>query len=432
VEWLGVGVAQGVEVGGGREDEVEAEHRHMLGQPRRGDGDALTPVAAALARLAADEGKDALRVGLAADKRAVGPEPLVDAVEVERRIVGSGERLPAAIWNGKIPRARASATADVGEGTIIEACELDVDWRELIARLTFGAFGPILDLQLADGTSPFWMPVIVQDLGFTRADRAAKRFFHHLELDPHVDDAAWDKRAIPVRVSADVRRDFIAAPLEPGGRIRVPGPQASFPVPAPPTIADQLPALASAVAELREALEADPPPDEAVMQTLFETHPVLLNVYGRVIPQPRLEYPEGGGPTRKTFVEPDFIIVEDLVSGPRYELIEIERPGKQMATAAGHSRVDLTQAAWQIAEWRAYIANHYDLIRDRYPGISMQHRSTIIISRATERSFGRAEIQSWIELARTQLRVDDILLYDDVLRRAQSALDRLVATTVKP
>ena len=115
------------------------------------------------------------------------------------------------------------------------------------------------------------------------------------------------------------------------------------------------------------------------------------------------------------------------MSGPRYELIEIERPGKQLATQAGHTRVDLTQAAWQIGEWKSYIANHYDRIRDEFPGIS-NYRTTIVIGRATESSFAGSDPREYLDVARSQLGVDEILLYDDVLRRAQTAYDRLVAT----
>jgi hypothetical protein len=347
------------------------------------------------------------------------------------RIVAPSNDIPAEAWRGELPAPTSTASRQVADGTTVEACELDLDWSDLVARLTFGAFGPVLDVRLDPPTSPYWKPIIVTDLGFFPADRSARRFFRYLELAPHRAPGAWDEQSIWARVYADVRRDFAQAPTEEGGGIRWSG---EPPVGAPESLEDvavedvtaRLPLLEEAIAELRSALALDPSPKEESLQRLFEKHPLLLNVYGRVQPKPRFEYPAHGGPTGKTFVEPDFLVIEDLVSGPRYELIEIERPGKQLATQAGHARVDLTQAAWQIGEWKSYIDNHYDLIRDKFPGVP-NHRTTIIISRATESSFAGSNFREYLDVARSQLRVDDILLYDDVLRRAQTAYDRLVA-----
>lgn len=345
------------------------------------------------------------------------------------RIVAKEGPMPDAVWRGELPTPTSTAFERLADGTTVEACELDVDWADLVARLTFGAFGPILDVHLQSSSSPYWTPIIVTDLGFFPADRSARRFFHYLELAPHVTPAAWDEQSIWARVYADVRRDFAQAPTQAGGGIRYPGePPPGVPPPSE-TLATRLPVLRQAIDELRNALALEPPAEEEVLQTLFEKNPLLLDVYGNVHPRPRFLYPSGGGPTGKAFVEPDFVVVEDLVSGPRYELIEIERPGKQLATRAGHARVDLTQAAWQIGEWTSYIANHYDQIRDVFPGIST-HRTTIIISRATEQAVAGKDLREWLGVARAQLRVDDILVYDDVLRRAQSAYDRLLPTTL--
>jgi hypothetical protein len=342
------------------------------------------------------------------------------------RIVAPGNDIPPAAWRGELPAPTSTASRKLADGTTVEACELDLEWSDLVARLTFGAFGPVLDMRLAPPNSPYWKPVIVSNLGFFPADRSARRFFRYLELAPHVAPAAWDEQSIWVRAYADVRRDYAEAPAEEGGGIRWPGdPPANAP-PSAPSVTTRLQPLQEAIAELRSALALDPPPDEERLQRLLEKHPLLLNVYGRVEPKPRFKYPAHGGPTGKTYVEPDFLVIEELVSGPRYELIEIERPGKQLATQAGHARVDLTQAAWQIGEWKSYIANHYDLIREEYPGIP-SHRTAIIISRASESSFAGSEFREWLDVARSQLGVDDILLYDDVLRRAQTAYDRLVA-----
>ena len=92
-----------------------------------------------------------------------------------------------------------------------------IDWRTLLARLTFGAFGPLLELDLPERESDFWNPVIIRDLGFMNADPAYRRFFHRLEVSPHVDDAAWDTRGIWARLPVDLRRDFAYAFTTPSG-----------------------------------------------------------------------------------------------------------------------------------------------------------------------------------------------------------------------
>jgi hypothetical protein len=271
------------------------------------------------------------------------------------RLGAPTNEIPDEIWRGEIPAPTERATSKLDDGTTIEACTVDVSWRELIARLTYGAFVHILDLHLSGPDSPYWRPLIVRDIGFFPADRRQRRFFHHLELAPHVSPGAWDQHSIWTRVHVDVRRDFANVPREPGGGISFPGAVASAVPIGSPTIGQQLPLLAEGIEALDNSLQLNPLASESVYQDLLERYPLLVDVYGEVRPRPRFKYPEGGGPTGKTYIEPDFIVVEHLISGPRYRLIEIERPGKQLATQAGHARVDLTQAAWQIGEWKTYI-----------------------------------------------------------------------------
>ncbi len=64
-----------------------------------------------------------------------------------------------------------------------------------------------------------------------------------------------------------------------------------------------------------------------------------------------------------------------------YRLIELESPDKIVETRKGHPRSELTQPAFQIAEWRHYILEHYDVIRGLYPGINVLPKTTIIIGR---------------------------------------------------
>ncbi len=109
-------------------------------------------------------------------------------------------------------------------------------------------------------------------------------------------------------------------------------------------------------------------------------------------------------------------------------LIEIERPSKSLATRHGESRSEVTQAAFQIAEWKTYIQKSYDLIRGDFPGIAVDRLTMIVISRATQQSVGRGrKISEYLELLKNQLSVEEILTYDDLLQRAAGAYARLAA-----
>jgi len=77
------------------------------------------------------------------------------------RIVAPGNDIPAEAWRGELPPPTSTASRQLADGTTVEACELDLNWSDLVARLTFGAFGPVLDVRLNPPSSPYWTPVIV-------------------------------------------------------------------------------------------------------------------------------------------------------------------------------------------------------------------------------------------------------------------------------
>lgn len=132
------------------------------------------------------------------------------------RMVGELE-IPT--FRGVLPEPIISESTIAGGDLTLHVHEYALDWKALVARLTFGAFGPILDPHLPRAESDLWNPSITRDLGFISADPAYRRFFHYLELSPHVDGAAWDRRAIWARVHVDLRRDFahaFTAPSEGG------------------------------------------------------------------------------------------------------------------------------------------------------------------------------------------------------------------------
>ncbi len=122
-------------------------------------------------------------------------------------------------------------------------------------------------------------------------------------------------------------------------------------------------------------------------------------------------------------MEPDFII---RYPGNSYQLVELERPSKLAATKEGQPRAELTQATFQIAEWKAYIANHADSIRARFPGIALSHTAMVVIGRSTAESFGAArDPGAYRQLLRAQYPEIDFFTYDDLLERARQAYARL-------
>lgn len=342
------------------------------------------------------------------------------------RIVG---QVDTPTLRGVLPTPIAEDSATAGGDLTVRVVDYPLDWSTLVARLTFGAFGPVLDPHLPAAASDFWNPSITRDLGFMAADPAYRRFFHYLELSPHIDAAAWEPRSIWARVHVDLRRDFahaFTAPSEGGGYLGVPplDPRAVL----TDLFSDRLAGLGRAIDAFVELLDRESHGAERIFQDFLEANTVLLDVYGQIEPRPRFHYPPGDSPLGKTYVEPDFLV---KYPGQQYRLIEIERPGKQFGTQRGQASADLTQAAFQIAEWKTYIANHYDLLRERYPGISTSCRTTIVISRATAQQLGgERDVRRLIELYSAQLGADDIVLYDDLIARAREAYDRLSAHAI--
>ncbi|OGA17776.1 MAG: hypothetical protein A3I63_09920 [Betaproteobacteria bacterium RIFCSPLOWO2_02_FULL_66_14] len=295
----------------------------------------------------------------------------------------------------------------------------------LLERLTFGAFGPILDIHLPSADSDFWRPHIIRNLGFMTADRRNRRFLNYLEIMPHVDDAAWDQRSIPTRVGSDLRRDFgiSFAGSRSGGILSFGGPADWN-----PPFMDRLASLGVTIAAFERLLRTQPGAPESTYQDFLAQHPILLDVYGEPIPKPRFIFPDGPTPLGKAYVEPDFVI---RYPGNAYRLIELERPTKGIATQAGHPKAEMTQSAFQIAEWRQFIARHYSELKERFPGISAKHPATVVISRTTERSYpSESDLQQYKDLLLHHYENIDVLTYDDLLVRAKEAHARLAAIGV--
>ena len=160
----------------------------------------------------------------------------------------------------------------------------------------------------------------------------------------------------------------------------------------------------------------------------MQENPILLDVYAEPVSKPRWYYPSDASPLGKAYVEPDFVLKYPDGS---YRLVELERPGKRLATVQGQPRSEVNQAAFQIAEWRAYVANHYDMLKEAYPGISVRNYATIVISRSTSASVGEGRgVRRYKELLASQYPGIDILTYDDLLDRARHAYARLTSLAV--
>lgn len=354
------------------------------------------------------------------------------------RIVAK-DGVPPEIWAGELPKPHASAELVV-DATTVRVFEYEMVWHDLIQRLTFGAFGLILDLKLPDEGSEFWNPRIVRDFGFATADRTHKRFFHYLELIRHVDSAAWDSRSIWARVHVDIRRDFssfIGAIGRPGGSIAFNAPEGEVRdyvvrVNAEPSGSEQqkrLAALAKLIEDFTTLLDDGIDADESVFHDFLRANPVLLDLYNqRIVDRPHLTFPPGKtSGVGKDYVEPDFVIEYPNRS---YKLVELERPGKLVATAKGEPRKELTQAAFQIGEFRAFIDKHYNRISADFPGISSRCSAMVVISRNTEKSFGVGRDKNeYMDLIKGMYGDIEFLVYDDLLARAGQALANISMLT---
>lgn len=320
------------------------------------------------------------------------------------------------IWAGHLPEPLLTVQEIVGSETKIEVRCYDLDCKSLIQRLTFGAFCKILDIKLAYNQSDFWVPQIIRNLGFTTADRKFKRFYHYLELFSYMEKAAWDIRSIWARVHLDVRRDFASA-ISRGGRrdgfIEITTPEVKI-----NRFYDRLTAFKKAIDDFENLLNEHLQADESLFHDFLKQNSVLLDIYGEVISKPRFYYPEGESPLGKKYVEPDFII---KYPNNKYKLVELEKPGKPIATKKGQPRSEVNQAAFQIAEWDTYIKNHYGLIENDFPGISVHRSSMIVIGRESEKSFGSGrDIIKYMEIVASQYSAE-VYLYDDLLKMAKQA-----------
>jgi hypothetical protein len=343
------------------------------------------------------------------------------------RVTFSGD-VPDDVWEGRIPSPVEAHTVKA-DATTIEVNRLDIEWLTLIERLTFGAYGRILDIHLPkDAEAAFWQPVIVRDLGFVTADRVKRRFFRQLEFVRHVDPAAWDLRTVWARAKLDVRRDM-SHTVGMAGRAGATMALAGSPQLVDELFVSRLAQLDRSIAEFEALLAGPADVNESVVHEFLYKHPLLVDIYGEVHSRPRFTYPEGASPMGKRYVEPDFVVRRPL---NRYRVIELERPSKMMATRSGQARAEVGQAAFQIGEFRDFILEHYEMLREQFPGINRDAEMVVVISRSRQESFGgRADVSRHMQLLREQFKGIDLVTHDDLLTQARAARDRLTGVAIE-
>jgi len=335
------------------------------------------------------------------------------------RIVAK-EHIPSSVWRGRIKGISAEksfSNTDLDVTLHFRRVETSLD--KLICHLTFGAYGIVLDAHLPDSNSPIGEPHITEKMGFFPADLNNRRFFNYLEVYGYEDEAGWDRRNINLRVRSDLRRDFAKNLSRPEGET---GGNMSFGATNQwvENYSNRLGVLKRAIDEFRNILLFQSHETEDVFHKLIENHPILLDVYGHCESKPQFKYPDGEqSPIGKSYLEPDFIVSYPDQS---YKLVELERASKNVATRQGQPRAEVGQAVFQTAEWVHFIREHYNELKNRYPGIHTKYTTSIIMSRTTQSSFkGVADMNRYKELIVQQYTIDEMLTYDDLFERACAA-----------
>lgn len=326
------------------------------------------------------------------------------------------------VWQGQVQKIALEIQANDPELNVtLNLREVRTSLAEVVNAMSFGAYGHILDIHLPKTMSPIGQPHLIRNFGIFTADLTGKRFFTHLEIHGQADAAAWDTRTVALRIHHDLRRDLATLLADPkrelGGSMHLGG--------APSWIeayVDRIELLREAIAALRAALQSHSEDVESVFHDVLVAHPLLLDVYGTCESKPQFAYPAGTtSPTGKTSLEPDFLI---RYPDRSYKLVEIERPSKNVATAQGQPRAEVTQAAFQCAEWRHFIKTHYQTLSGRYPDIQTRCRTAVVMSRTNQLSFkGIEDISSYKGLIMEQFKIDEFYTFDDLYDRARTAYE---------
>ncbi len=326
------------------------------------------------------------------------------------------------IWAGSLPRPVEVASERVSSTDILVS-RYDITLASLMHRLTFAGLQG-LEQKFPDASWGFWDPIIVRNMCFGTSERPHQRLIHYLEFLFHVEPAAWDVRSSWMRAHVDIGHDYVSTMTDtqkPGGKDAMISITTGL-APRFPQFNRILRAFETALQGFKHLLETEAA--EAVFHDHLKKNPMLLDISGRVESKPRFPYPPGQELHGKTYLEPDFMVIR---SGYSYRLIEIESPAKRVETQKGHPTSQLTQAAFQIGEWRHYIREHYALVQGQWRGINVNCQTTVVIGR------GRAQNETERK-ERDQMRItygaDEVLSYDELFDRAVETYRRLQGMTL--
>lgn len=161
------------------------------------------------------------------------------------------------------------------------------------------------------------------------------------------------------------------------------------------------------------------PNEEQKFQELFETHPYLLSMWGKVTPKPFLQC---GGTVANIEAGrvPDFLIID--LDGS-CTLVEIESPSKYVFTEGNDPRPTqyLTQAENQIRQWDQIIRRN-PAITTSYPGIEY-YKARVIIGRSYHPAFpSYMAFQSQLASVNEQRSRIRFETYDVLLEEARAVL----------
>ncbi len=161
------------------------------------------------------------------------------------------------------------------------------------------------------------------------------------------------------------------------------------------------------------------PNEEQKFQDLFETHPYLLSMWGKVVPKPFLNC-AGTVENIKAGRVPDFLIQE--LDGS-ITLVEIESPSKPIFTEGTDPRLThyVTQAENQVRQWDQIIRRNPTIVKS-YPSIEY-YKARVVIGRSYHPVFSSyAAFQSQLSSINEQRSRIRLETYDVLMEEARAAL----------
>jgi hypothetical protein len=326
----------------------------------------------------------------------------------------------------RMPGPTVAITETFKGTTRLNVRQYATDIQSLLLMLTLGCnviAEPMSTINQGP-TNDFWVPNTLRNATFCSQGDVYARFYHYLQVSRYLDESAWEPRTIWARVRVDLVQDFLSAldiESRPDGATIGYGRYGDIAF-------DRLSLLGRAIDRFQELLKERGDAPESVFHDFLASNPVLLDAYGTPVSKPRWHYPEGESPLGKTYVEPDFVM---KYHGGGYKLIELERPSKRLATTQGQPRAEVTQATFQIAEWRAFIDHHYPEIKDKLPHITSRCPAMVVISRTSEKAVGAGrDFEAYLQLLNANYPGIEFYTYDDIVIRAREMYARLSSLPV--